>query len=463
MAAAFLVTAVRASADHIPYTRGVVFAAGGESTINEFAAGGALKEKLMTTTDTFFNGGMCFDSEGNLYSTNFDANGMTKFNAQGGVLAADFGSGFDADPESCVVDASNNIYVGQSDGDADILKFDTDGNLLARFDAATENRGTDWIDLAADRCTMYYTSEGASVKRFNVCTGAQLADFATGFSTDPCDGLRIRPNGEVLVACTSRVFRLSASGTVMRTYTVPNTSLLFALTLDPDARTFWVGDLNDGTIARLTIETGQLFTLFDGMANTALGGLAVFGELRVGQDAARPTCNLTGIGTSGGKKFIEVTVRDPGTGLKRVTVTKAANATTMTTGFSMGTTDAVVVRATKVDNNATSQLALEAEDMVGNITRCDPVITVVVRGRPAAQTYTNLPGAEHQLSIVNGAPGLRRLKITVNGHAFNVTGLRDGEARTLDVASAMEPGDDNTITLRGFGKRTASATVVIHD
>ncbi|MDX1670055.1 MAG: hypothetical protein R3194_11600, partial [Limnobacter sp.] len=38
----------------------------------------------------------------------------------------------------------------------------------SQFDVATDDRGSDWIDLAADQCTMYYTSEGTLVKRFDV-------------------------------------------------------------------------------------------------------------------------------------------------------------------------------------------------------------------------------------------------------------------------------------------------------
>ena len=57
----------------------------------------------------------------------------------------------------------------------------------------------DWIDLSADKCTLLYTSEGTLIRRFNVCTNTQLTDFAT-LPAGACYALRIRANGEVMVA-----------------------------------------------------------------------------------------------------------------------------------------------------------------------------------------------------------------------------------------------------------------------
>src|SRR5205809_5625805 len=41
------------------------------------------------------------------------------------------------------------------------------------FVVAPENQGAFWIDLAPDGCTIYYTSYGPNVKRFDVCAGVQ--------------------------------------------------------------------------------------------------------------------------------------------------------------------------------------------------------------------------------------------------------------------------------------------------
>ncbi len=51
----------------------------------------------------------------------------------------------------------------------------------------------------------------------------------------------------------------------------------------------------------------------------------------------------------------------------------------------------------------------------------------------------------------------------VNGHTFVVANLRRRESWTLDVGSAMLPGNQNTTILRGDGPLGAQAYVLIWD
>ncbi|MBJ7598661.1 MAG: hypothetical protein JF922_11330 [Candidatus Dormibacteraeota bacterium] len=67
------------------------------------------------------------------------------------------------------------MLVGQTNGTHQVLKFDGSGNLLATYSPAVGPGGTDWIDLGGDQCTLYYTSGGTLVKRFNVCTNSQMS------------------------------------------------------------------------------------------------------------------------------------------------------------------------------------------------------------------------------------------------------------------------------------------------
>src|SRR5205823_8597304 len=123
--------------------------------------------------------GLAFDAANNLFVTDWGASDVSKF-APDGTLTGSFGSGYNAHPESIVFDSSGNAYVGQADGSGSVLEFSPTGAPLNTFTPATEDRGTDWIDLGPDGCTLYYTSEGTSVKRFNVCTNTQLTNLATG-------------------------------------------------------------------------------------------------------------------------------------------------------------------------------------------------------------------------------------------------------------------------------------------
>ena len=65
--------------------------------------------------------------------------------------------------------------------------------------------------------------------------------------------------------------------------------------------------------------------------------------------------------------------------------------------------------------------------------------------------FGGLPQAESRVTVANGTPGARSLTLDVNGTTFRLTGLADGETRTVDVASAMLAGSANSVsaTLRG--------------
>jgi hypothetical protein len=51
----------------------------------------------------------------------------------------------------------------------------------------------------------------------------------------------------------------------------------------------------------------------------------------------------------------------------------------------------------------------------------------------------------------------------VDGHVFEVSGLKDGERRLVDVSSAMRRGNNNTITLIAQGKADGTASILIAD
>jgi hypothetical protein len=167
-------------------------------------------------------------------------------------------------PESIAFDASGHVFVGQGDGTT-ILEFDSLGNPITSFSPVLDARGTDWIELAADNCTIFYTSEGTLVKRFNVCTNTQLPDF----NTVPLPGAAAYAHrillpfqfgaGGVLVADTDRIVRLDSSGAQAQTYTFTGATFLFALNLDPDGTSFWTADLNNGQVYKVDIQSARFF------------------------------------------------------------------------------------------------------------------------------------------------------------------------------------------------------------
>jgi hypothetical protein len=278
------------------FQAGDVFAGVGYGVIRHYDKNGNFIENLAIPSGSTYNTGMAFDSSGNLYATDFWGSKVAKFNNAGSFLSF-FGSGYNYDPESIAIDASGRVYVGQADGTADILKFDSSGNLLASYNVATESRGSDWIDLASDQCTMYYTSEGKKIKRFNVCTNTQLSDFATGLPGSAAFALRILSNGGVLVADTNATLRLDATGNIVQTYPRPSgeTSTLFALNLDPDGTSFWTGGYSSGKVYKFDVSTGNLLSTINTTSQgtiSALGGIAVFGEITSVQSAPKKTVGV---------------------------------------------------------------------------------------------------------------------------------------------------------------------------
>ncbi len=265
-----------------PYVVGHVFAGVGNGQVKEFTPTGTLVQTLNDTTGSTFITGMCFDPAGNLYVTNFVGTTVSKFDNSGNLVNANFLTGLSS-PESCVVDSAGNFYVGGPG--QPIRKFAPSGGAaIATFNVTA---GSDWIDLAADQCTMLYDNEGANISRFNVCTNTQLTTFASNLP-GPHYALRILPGGGVIVAAGSQVQLLDPSGVITSTYT--GDSLFFALNRDPDGVTFWSGGLNSGNIYRFNFApVGPPITTFSAGPLTSLAGLAVFGELVISQPTPTPT------------------------------------------------------------------------------------------------------------------------------------------------------------------------------
>jgi len=455
-----------AHANGVAFAVGDVLADVGQGTIRHFTPSGTLVDTLTTPANSYEGDGMCFDAGRDLFATQgFESNTVSKFDDHGNLLQANFGSGYTGHPESCIVDSAGHVYVGQPDGTHSILEFDSTGNLLNSFSPAVENRGTDWIDLAADQCTMYYTSEGSHIKRFNVCTNTQLPDFAT-LPASPCYAHRIRPNGEVLVACTSAVFRLSASGAVIQTFSVPNTIDLFALNLDSDGTSFWTADYTSGEVVKVDIATGSVLTSFTTPPQSVLGGLAIVGEINVGGggDHTPPTCTLKSV-INGPPKKVIIATQDSDGGLAAppngIKVLRSTNATVSIPKYSKGTTSEVDVTATKINQAQASVVTLQVTDQAGNTTTCDPVLTDAISspGKPVLQTVDGVTGQDHVLTVFNGAPGLHTLIVRVNGKTFVLPALKDNEHATMDIAGALTE-DTNSVTLIALGRPGGSATIL---
>jgi hypothetical protein len=180
-------------------------------------------------------------------------------------------------------------------------------------------------------------------------------------------------------------------------------------------------------------------------------------------DEIPPICEVVSITN----EQVKVHVQDPDSGLQSIDVTIADNVSVVfnPATFSPGTNDLIEVLGNKDDLDHSARLELRVTDVAGNVTVCDPVVTVKTRGfgRPENATFTELPEAESLVTVSNDSPGIRNLDVVVNGQRFKIAGLGNGEEITMDVSSAMVEGYNNTIALIAYGRPGASALIVIHD
>jgi uncharacterized repeat protein (TIGR01451 family) len=366
--------------------------------------------------------GMAFDALGNLflthyYGTGFSGNGVVKFDRSGRLIGL-LGGDYDCNPSSVVVDRAGNIYVGHADCSGDILKLDNSGNRLAQYNVAVENRGSGHILLDPDQCTMYYTSQGPSVKRFNVCTHTQMSDFNNTPLPDAIGGahrLAFLPGGGMLVANFAVISRLDASGNLMRTYDAPAlTHCWLGVALDPGDTSFWATNWCGSSATRFDLATGRAI---ESQAISDTGFMA--------------------------KQIVVVGPMPPDVvaapGLRSIVVINAAS---VSGGDEVNTEN----------NSASDPTTIIAQPQV-------PILSM------NATTYC--VGAEWRLGVTNAVPNASvRLIGTTNGQPWvmNEWGTSDGNG-TFNQAGTYAEGSQGTYTLAVaiVGNTSNTLSVVISD
>jgi cysteine-rich repeat protein len=257
----------------------------GAGKYNVFNKTGVLKEAINTGFGGSETAGCAFNKDrSKLYTTVFQSAKVVVFDAaHPHTILQTIDSSPGRGTESILFDAVGNFYVGHADGDRSIRKYNAAGTLLDTYPAATEARGTDWIDLAIDQCTMFYTSEGRKVKRYDICNKTQLADFSTLPGTGNAFSLRLLPPGDgtggLLVADRSIIRRLSGSGTLVQTYDIAGEDSWFALNLDPDGTSFWSGDFTTRNFYHFEIASGSKLGGPFPSLGVGLAGICLFGEV----------------------------------------------------------------------------------------------------------------------------------------------------------------------------------------
>jgi outer membrane protein assembly factor BamB len=215
--------------------------------------------------------GLAFDSRGNLYVSHWCAdarcrtgNTVEKFDRYG-VSQGAVGGGYSCNPHALAFDAAGSLYVGHADCTGAILKL-SPARRSTWYRVQPDNRGAFWIDLAGDGCTIFYTSWGPNVKRFDVCANRQLGDFNVApLPGGEAHGLRVLPDGGVLVSSGAVIARLDSTGALIQTYRLwrMNESQYWAgLDLVGDG-TFWAINYLSSNVIRFDLATGEALDGFN--------------------------------------------------------------------------------------------------------------------------------------------------------------------------------------------------------
>jgi cysteine-rich repeat protein len=269
------------------WVKGDVFAAVGDGKYNVFSNTGIFKETIDTGFSGFLTTGCAFNQDrSKLYTTVFDASKVVVFDTtHPHTILQTINTSPGSGTESVVFDTAGNFYVGHVYGDTLIRKYNASGTFLESYSAAIEDSGTDWIDLATDQCTLFYTSQGRLVKRFDVCANTQLTDFTTLPRTGYGLALRLLPpsdgTGGLLVVDYNNIKRLNGTGNVVQTYDSPGEDNWFSLNLDPDGTSFWSGDATTRNFYRFEIASGNTLAGPLPSFGTVLSGLCILGEVAV--------------------------------------------------------------------------------------------------------------------------------------------------------------------------------------
>jgi len=215
--------------------------------------------------------GIAIDSNGNLlvaYNWPDDhSNGNTiGIYSPDGTFAGTFGSAYNCQPLGVLVDAAGNVYVSERECLGRILRFDPSGRLLQTFYVNADYVGAWWMDLAPDGCTMYYTSNGQHIQRYDICSSTQLSNLndvpLSNRAYAGALGVRILPDGGVLAADHYNIQRLDSHGNVVGTYYGFPDRGLAAIALDPDGQTFWATDTAGSMLLHISFSQGTILGTF---------------------------------------------------------------------------------------------------------------------------------------------------------------------------------------------------------
>jgi hypothetical protein len=217
------------------------------------------------------------------------------FDRAGDVVLGYFGDGYDV---IGTLSTPITMWPRRIAGDVTVTGAGVD--LKATYQVAQQVMGSDYVDVASDQTTLWYTSAGTQIKRFNMATNTQLADFAT-VPNQPgprpgLRGLRLLPPGDgsggLLATAGSAVVRLDANGQLIATYqpaAMHRALDMDKVELNQAADRFWVSDQLSTSLFEFDLATGdELQEVRLNLPAGQLCGFSIYQGFRAGLETVPP-------------------------------------------------------------------------------------------------------------------------------------------------------------------------------
>jgi hypothetical protein len=157
----------------------------------------------------------------------------------------------------------------------DLWRITPAGTVIDRMQLPAESNYIGSIDIAADRCTMFYTASTTTIGRFDVCARHALSPFAQQGATN----VRVLSDGGVLAASATQLVRFDAAGNVVGRFPLTaEFESIGAMTLDQNPGIAWVVTTfgcSPGTAHVIQVSIGTGSVIAGPAATSRAGGLSI--------------------------------------------------------------------------------------------------------------------------------------------------------------------------------------------
>lgn len=196
-------------------------------------------------------------------------------------------------------------------------------------------------------------------------------------------------------------------------------------------------------------------------------------------DTTPPTATCCTYTVDGNSYVLHYTGQDGQSGMKSIVPVQLVNATASVPPFTAGTTG--VINFTATESGFGSYAKFQLTDVAGNSIYIDPMFfnpsrqagppiasdllqPFAIKGVCKAGACTDDTYGEGTVTIQNGSPGLKNLRIQINDGLnlkhVEVAGLKDGETRAVDITGQLADSGPTTVELIPLGKPGGTAIVI---